>query len=864
MPTKDIKKVKKELEECQKDLKQAKNKFKEFTEGALEGKVVMDFKGKIIFGNKRATEIFGIKSAKEAIGKNALSFLASSEKKRATRNLMKVYRGKEEFVEEYRAETKKGEKIWIEVLAHEIEYEGKRAVLKTIRDITEKKKVKEKLEENEELLDSFINSNPDFIFLKDEKLRYIMVNKAYEDFVGKKKKEIIGKTDFELLPKKLAEQCKKSDKKVLKSEKTEKFEEFYKDKIFRTIKFPVKLGKGKLGVGGIISDVTERKKAEESLKKISRLNQKIIDKAPMGVFIINKQGVVEYANKAFAEISGSSLKKLEGINVFKLPTYKRLGLDKKIREAIKNKKEFETDIIKYTSYYGKKTTYRIFSGIPIFDKKGDLDKFLLTIEDVTELKEAEQEIKKSKDIFEDLYETTTIVAETDEVLDKICKKAHELFGGFFVLVNYAKGGKFNFRAGCKLPKEVVKAGEEPIKGAICSHLLRHDKEFLFSNNLKKDKCPVCGQRFSKDPAVELFGLKTYIGVPLIFSDKKSHGTLCITYKEKKERPGEKEIKILHLLAKRAAVELEREEKREKLEERETKYKKVLDNTRDIVLVAQKGKIKFANKAAGKITGYPLDDILGEPFTKFIHPQDKKLVAERHKKRLKGKKAPELYSFRIVTKKGKARWLEINAVKIKWNGEPATLNFLRDIKKRKEYEEKLEKSEKIFRIASQVSSDIVWDRDFSKGTLNWFGDIDRLLGYAKGKFPRTIEAWKNIIHPEDKDRVLKKLNDHIKNKEPYEVRYRVLDKNGNIMHWLDSGRALYGEKGNAYRMIGAISDITEEKKAEEELEKAYKNLKEKTKDLERFNKLAVGRENKMIELKNEIKELKEELREYKNK
>ncbi|MFP3913153.1 MAG: ATP-binding protein, partial [Desulfobacteraceae bacterium] len=69
----------------------------------------------------------------------------------------------------------------------------------------------------------------------------------------------------------------------------------------------------------------------------------------------------------------------------------------------------------------------------------------------------------------------------------------------------------------------------------------------------------------------------------------------------------------------------------------------------------------------------------------IHPEDSKMVIERHMKRMSGEVLPEVYPFRVIDKAGQTKWAEINAVGIEWEGKPATLNFLAEITARKKAE-----------------------------------------------------------------------------------------------------------------------------------------------------------------------------------
>jgi PAS domain S-box-containing protein len=125
----------------------------------------------------------------------------------------------------------------------------------------------EKLKQSEENYRTFIDSTLDLVFLKDEHFRHILVNNAYTKYLGKKEYEIIGKTDFELLPKHMAEACRQSDLNALKSKRPFVNEERNKDRVYETRKFSVKMGKEKFGIGGYVREITESVKAKKALKK---------------------------------------------------------------------------------------------------------------------------------------------------------------------------------------------------------------------------------------------------------------------------------------------------------------------------------------------------------------------------------------------------------------------------------------------------------------------------------------------------------------------------------------------------------------------------------------------------------------------
>jgi PAS domain S-box-containing protein len=137
---------------------------------------------------------------------------------------------------------------------------------------------------------------------------------------------------------------------------------------------------------------------------------------------------------------------------------------------------------------------------------------------------------------------------------------------------------------------------------------------------------------------------------------------------------------------------ERKRMEEALRDNEGKYRNLVDNANEAILVVQDGWLKFVNLRAIEMTGYSERELMIMPFQGFIHPDDRDIVIENYKKRMKGEAVPSRYSFRILTIKGITKWMEIGVALIEWKGKPATLNFLTDITQRKRAEKALWESE----------------------------------------------------------------------------------------------------------------------------------------------------------------------------
>lgn len=174
----------------------------------------------------------------------------------------------------------------------------------------ERKQTNQALKKSEKQIRVLIESIPASIFFKDTKGRHLVVNKAFEEFVGRKRKEIIGKTNRELLPKNLAEKCRKSDEKVLKTGKIYHGQEKHLSQngeiaFFDITKSPILDEQGDIvGLVGINRDITTRKKTEEALEASQEQYRDLVEKAGIAILIDDRDGNFQYVNERYAELLG--------------------------------------------------------------------------------------------------------------------------------------------------------------------------------------------------------------------------------------------------------------------------------------------------------------------------------------------------------------------------------------------------------------------------------------------------------------------------------------------------------------------------------------------------------------------------------
>jgi PAS domain S-box-containing protein len=258
-----------ERRETENKLRISEEKYRSIFENAIEGIFQTTPEGKVVTANTTFASMYGYESPQEMIetvtdiGKAIYVNIEDRERFKAICEEQGFVEGFEEQV--YRKDRKKA---WVSINARTVRDENGKTLYYegTIEDISLRKEIEDALRTSEERYRIFVDSTSDGVFLKDEQLRYTIVNKQLRTFFKKDEGEIIGKTDFDLRPRKDAESAQQADTKSLKTSSIVVTEETVNDRVYEIRRFAVNLGQNKRGIGGFVRDVTIRKRAEEELK----------------------------------------------------------------------------------------------------------------------------------------------------------------------------------------------------------------------------------------------------------------------------------------------------------------------------------------------------------------------------------------------------------------------------------------------------------------------------------------------------------------------------------------------------------------------------------------------------------------------
>lgn len=169
-------------------------------------------------------------------------------------------------------------------------------------------------------LEDTLNNTNTPTFLKRSDFTYIFINREFERLGKIDAENVQGKDDFMIFPQAVAELFRAQDEEVVKSKKVMEFEETIplQDGMhsFITAKFPLFDDEGNVdAVGGVCTDITARKKAESRLREAEEKYRSIVEHSPLGILLIDQNGIITTCNKKLAEILQTEVEKIIGLDL---------------------------------------------------------------------------------------------------------------------------------------------------------------------------------------------------------------------------------------------------------------------------------------------------------------------------------------------------------------------------------------------------------------------------------------------------------------------------------------------------------------------------------------------------------------------
>jgi two-component system, NarL family, sensor kinase len=258
------------------------------------------------------------------------------------------------------------------------------------------------LHEHKELLQSIIDNSPSLVFVKDLSGRYKLANKRYEKLFHVPKEEIQGKTDYDIFPPEVAEGERHSDLEVVRHKKPLSFERELpinnRWSYYLSSKFPlIDNEQFVYAVGGIATDITERKRYERILKERSDVVLDLFNNAPFGYHSVDKNFILTEMNETELHWLGYRRDEVIGkMNAFDLYADDSRKLAERLRERILNR-ELHSIHDQEMRYRRKDGTIFpvVINSVINYDSNGAFSNYKTALFDITARKKAESTISQN-------------------------------------------------------------------------------------------------------------------------------------------------------------------------------------------------------------------------------------------------------------------------------------------------------------------------------------------------------------------------------------------------------------------------------------------------------------------------------------
>ncbi|MBN1212284.1 MAG: PAS domain S-box protein, partial [candidate division Zixibacteria bacterium] len=252
-----------------------------------------------------------------------------------------------------------------------------------------------------------------------------------------------------------------------------------------------------------------------------------------------------------------------------------------------------------------------------------------------------------------------------------------------------------------------------------------------------------------------------------------------------------------------------------LKRSEKRYRDVIDNCGEGIAVLQDGYLIFVNPKGCEISGYSEKELSGQPLVDIIYSEDRERINRITSEVLQNHKSPLPVQFRFINKLDEIRWCECISVFINWDNKPATLNFFRDITRRKLAEIALQESEEKYRTFIENYHGIAFTGDLFFNINSIYGSVKEITGYEPESFITNQPGWSEIILRTDLP-AIEEDNNLLISKAKYSTRrtYRIVRRDGKVRWVNEHIKNICDDTDKPQMVEGFIEDITDIKKVEE--------------------------------------------------
>jgi PAS domain S-box-containing protein len=829
------------------ELTQTERRYRQLVELSPDA-ILVHRAGVIVFANVAAASLLGGTTSADLVGESLLRFVDQSSRGAVLDQLGRLREGRSVPLTDETLVRLDGSPVAVEVAARPFVFEGEPAVQTVARDITLRRQTEAAIRESEARKSAIVEASLDAIITIDERGVVLEFNASAETMFGRARDRVVGQEMAELLiPPRLRARHRLGLRRHLATGESRVIGRRVEVTGCRAdgTEFPAELAITRIEASGRtlftahIRDLTERVDAEQAVRDSEDRYRRLVELSPDAMAVYT-DGTFVFANSSMARLLGAErAEHIVGrpvVDVMPPESSGPVGWEERAGGTAGASVPFAEE--RFLRLDRTPIDVEV-AGIPLtFEGRPSTQ---IVVRDVTDRKRAESALRDRNRYLAALHETSLALIgrlNLEDMLKTIVATAGALVGtehGYVYLVG--PEGHLEVRVGVGTFAGWV--GHRMVAGeGVAGKVWTSRRPLVVADYDGWD---------GRSPSFPRGAFHAVIGIPLSVG-AEIVGVLGLGHVDPERRFSSEEQEVLSSFANLASVALEnarlytesqerladRERAEEQLRLAEEKFRTLVEQIPAITYIAEFGPTSpwlYVSPKIEDILGFSPEEWMVRPNLWWVqlHPADReRVMQEEDASRDDGR--PRSQEYRLIAKDGRMVWVRDDWVVVP-GPEGVTLiqGVMFDITDQKRSHQQLSEAEARYRtLVEQIPAITYVDRvDGSDPYASSYvsPQIEGMLGYTQQEFIETPDLWPRLIHPGDRTRVLENDRRHSITGRPLSQEYRLVARDGRVVWVLDEAVVIRGEQGQALYSHGILYDITERKRAEEDLERALRMERE---------------------------------------
>jgi|GEM_PF-501385 PAS domain S-box-containing protein len=534
--------------------------------------------------------------------------------------------------------------------------------------------------------------------------------------------------------------------------------------------------KSKKVIFALARDISERKKAEEALLESEKKFNKTFHSSPVAMSLSTiKEGLIIDINSEFLRYSERTREEVIEHTGYDLKLWAHPEQRNELSQILRQYGSVRNVVMELQTKSGRIKQVLASAEVVII---GEDDCIILSMQDITERRQIENQIKENENLQRSLLENIAvgimIIDPATRVIERINKFALSL----------------------------IQETEENIIGRRCH---------LFICPAQEQCCPVCNNNHDINNSEKI----------LLRADKTQ---IAILKTVKRIKIGGEE----KLLESFVDMTIQKEAE-EALQQSNQKWEAIISASPDgIGIISLDGKNQLISDKLAKMHGYSVEEkreLLGKSFYDFIDSSNCSLAIENINGLLTGNRDQKIAEYLSLKKDGSKFYVDVNSTALlDLNRNPSSILFIeRDITERKKGEEALKQITNRLSLATHAGGVGIWDFNIIENSLIWDDQMYSLYGIEDSSHDNAYNLWQKGLHPDDMPRIEEETENAILGKKNFDTEFRIVWPDGSIHNIRALAIVQRDSTGKPTNMIGTNWDVTAQKRTETELKNLLEEL-----------------------------------------